>query len=150
MTERREFLMFAAAHAAAVFSIGSVVEAADSGPADQANLKLVRDFCASWSTRDISQALPFLSDDCIYRMTETAAPVNGHDGVVQRLKQSVDDSSLVEFKILDAQAMGPIVITHRIDRFAMKRPLTWEGVGVFFIKDGKINEWTDYTIRVQR
>src|SRR5579872_5620665 len=150
MTERREFLTFAAAELAALFSIGCVAEAADSGPTDQANLKLVRDFCASWSTRNISQALPFLSDDCVYRMTERTAPVNGHDGVVQRLKPSVDDSSLVEFKILDARAMGPIVITHRIDRFVTKQPLTWEGVGVFFVKDGKIKEWTDYTIRVQR
>ena len=42
-----------------------------------------------------------------------------------------------------------MVINHRIDRFESKtRPLTWEGVGVFFIKDGKIQEWSDYTIRV--
>ena len=150
MTERREFLTFAAAELAVLLSAASVAKAADPDPADQGNLKLVSDFCAAWSTRDISRALPFLSDDCIYRMTETVPPVNGHEGVVQRLKQSVDDSSLVEFKILEAKAMGPIVITHRIDRFAMKRPLTWEGVGVFFVKDGKIKEWTDYTIRTQR
>jgi limonene-1,2-epoxide hydrolase len=30
------------------------------------------------------------------------------------------------------------------------RPLTWEGVGVFYVKDGKIKEWSDYTIKVQR
>ena len=29
-------------------------------------------------------------------------------------------------------------------------PLTWEVVGVFFVKDGKIKEWSDYTMRVQR
>ena len=27
---------------------------------------------------------------------------------------------------------------------------TWEGVGVFFVKDGKIKEWSDYTIRMER
>jgi limonene-1,2-epoxide hydrolase len=44
-----------------------------------------------------------------------------------------------------------MVINHRIDRFvSTTRPLTWEGVGVFFVKDGKIREWSDYTIRVER
>jgi limonene-1,2-epoxide hydrolase len=47
--------------------------------------------------------------------------------------------------------MGPIVINHRIDTFASAtRPLTWEGTGVFFVKDGKIKEWFDYTIRTIR
>lgn len=29
------------------------------------------------------------------------------------------------------------------------RSFTWEGVGVFFVKDGKIKEWSDYTIRME-
>ena len=98
----------------------------------------------------MNNALPFLADDCVYRMTETTAPAHGHAGIIERLKTSVDTSSLVEFRILDIAAAGPIVINHRIDRFLMPRPLTWEGVGVFFVKDGKIKEWSDYTVRVQR
>ena len=44
-----------------------------------------------------------------------------------------------------------MVVNHRVDRFvSTTRPLTWEGVGVFFVKDRKIKEWFDYTIRVQR
>lgn len=63
----------------------------------------------------------------------------------------VDTSDSIEFKILESFAKGPIVVTHRIDRFASKtRPLTWEGVGVFFVQNGKIKEWFDYTIRVDR
>jgi len=150
MTNRRRFLALAALGTGALAGGARPVAAAELTPAGQANLKLVTDFCAAWSTRDMSRILPFLADDCVYRMTETAPPVNGHDGVVQRLKQWLDDASLVEFKILDAKASGPIVITHRIDRFLTKQPLTWEGVGVFFVKDGKIKEWSDYTMRVQR
>jgi limonene-1,2-epoxide hydrolase len=49
---------------------------------------------------------------------------------------------------LKTYAAGPIVINHRIDHFTSKtKPLLFEGVGVFFVKDGKIKEWTDYTIR---
>jgi limonene-1,2-epoxide hydrolase len=28
--------------------------------------------------------------------------------------------------------------------------VTWEGVGVFYVENGKIKEWSDYTIRVER
>jgi len=70
--------------------------------------------------------------------------------VIQRLKPTVDNATLVEFRVLDTMAAGPIVINHRVDRFMTARPLTWEGVGVFFVKDGKIKEWSDYTIRVER
>jgi len=125
-------------------------DAADRTASEQANVQLVTDFCAVWSTRDINKALPFLADDCVYRMSETTPAARGHDGVIELLKRSVDTSSLVEFRILDIAAAGPIVINHRVDRFLMPQPLTWEGVGVFFLKDGKIKEWSDYTIRVQR
>jgi limonene-1,2-epoxide hydrolase len=150
MTDRRQFLASTGLGIAAFLGAPSGADAADLTTAEQANLTRVTDFCASWSTRDMSRVLPFLSNDCVYRMTETTPPANGHDGVVQKLKQWLDDASLVEFKILDAKASGPIVITHRIDRFMTKQPLTWEGVGVFFVKDGKIKEWSDYTMRVQR
>jgi len=152
--KRRDFLTSAGVSSAAALAAFSgfprAAAAADWNEAERASVKLVTDFCAAWSSRDMNKVLPFLSDDCVYRMTETTPPANGHEGVIQRLKTSVDNSSLVEFRILDTMAAGPIVINHRIDRFLMKQPLTWEGVGVFFVKDGKIKEWSDYTIRVQR
>jgi hypothetical protein len=43
-----------------------------------------------------------------------------------------------------------IVINHRIDRCDSPPPPTREGVGVFFVKDGTIKEWSDHTIRMQR
>jgi limonene-1,2-epoxide hydrolase len=152
--QRRTFLTSSAVSGAAAFAalsgLSRPASAAEWNDAERASVKLVTDFCAAWSTRNVNNVLPFLSDDCVYRMTETTAPANGHDGVVQRLKTWVDTASLVEFRILDTMAAGPIVINHRIDRFLTAQPLTWEGVGVFFVKDGKIKEWSDYTIRVQR
>jgi limonene-1,2-epoxide hydrolase len=143
--------MTAAGLSMAGFAVGAGrADAAGWNEAEKANVKTVSDFCAAWSTRDIARVLPFLADDCVYRMSETTPPVNGHAGVTDRLKSWLDDSTLVEFKVLDTSAAGPIVINHRIDRFMTARPLTWEGVGVFFVKDGRIKEWSDYTIRVQR
>jgi limonene-1,2-epoxide hydrolase len=150
---RRAFLTAAGVGAVALagtFGGAARADAADWNEAEKANVKTVNDFCAAWSSRDLSRVLPFLATDCVYRMTETTPPANGHDGVVERLKPSVDNSTAVEFRVLDTAAAGPIVINHRIDRFLTARPLTWEGVGVFYVKDGKIKEWSDYTIRVER
>jgi len=92
-----------------------------------------------------------LSDTCVYRMTETTPPIRGRAAFVERLQPWMESSSSIEFKILETFAAGPIVINHRIDRFASTtRPLTWEGVGVFFVKDDKLEEWSDYTIAVSR
>ncbi len=124
--------------------------AAEWSAAEKASVKAVTDFCNAWSSRDLTRVLPFLSDDCVYRMTETAPPANGHAGVTEKLKPAVDNASRVEFKILDTFVAGPIVINHRIDTFVSTKPLTWEGVGVFYVKDGKIKEWSDYTIRMTR
>jgi limonene-1,2-epoxide hydrolase len=148
-TKRRQFLAATGAGALALVG-GAKVEAAEWTDAERANVKTVTDFCAAWSTRDMAKVLAFLADDCVYRMTETTAPANGHDGVISRLKSYVEGSDRVQFRVLDTFATGPIVINHRIDQFVSSRPLTWEGVGVFFVKDGKIKEWSDYTIRTQR
>jgi limonene-1,2-epoxide hydrolase len=147
---RRRFMTAAGMGAAALFAGVRSAAAAEWNEGERANVKMVTDFCAAWSSRDITRVLPFLADDCVYRMSETTPPVNGHAGVSGRLKSFLDEATLVEFRVLDTSAAGPIVINHRIDRFMTARPLTWEGVGVFFIKDGKIREWSDYTIRSAR
>jgi len=146
---RRRFLAAASVGAAGLF--GAVTaEAAEWTDAEKANVRIVTEFCDAWSTRDMSRVLPYLAADCVYRMTETTSPASGHDGVNARLKSYVEGSDRVQFRVLETFAAGPIVINHRIDQFVSSRPLTWEGVGVFFVKDGKIKEWSDYTIRSVR
>ena len=146
--DRRTFL----AASLGVLAPARFVQAAEWSDVERANVQLVRDFCASWSTRDLAQILPRLADDCVYRMSETTPAVMGHAGVTERLGSWMPSSDRgIEFKILETFAAGSIVMNHRIDSFmSTTRPLTWEGVGVFFIKDAKIKEWSDYTIRVTR
>ena len=127
------------------------VSAAEWTDEEKANVQLVRDFCASWSTRDLKQVFLRLAADCVYRMTETTPPANGHAGVTERLGSWMQTSDRIEFQIIDTFASGPMVMNRRIDRFiSTTRPLTWEGVGVFFVTDGKIKEWSDYTTKVVR
>src|SRR6266581_3781945 len=146
--KRRVFLGTAALGAVAAVRTPEPVEWTAQ---EEANIQTVNDFCAAWSTRDMAKPLQFLSDECVYRMTETAAPAKGHAGVIEKLKYYVDATDRLEFKIVETFAKGPIVMNHRVDSFVSKtRPLTWEGVGVFLVQDGKIKEWSDYSIRVSR
>jgi limonene-1,2-epoxide hydrolase len=147
--KRRTFL--ASSGAAAFASLFPVALEAETTQAEQANVRLVADFCAAWSTRDLRRILPLLAEDCVYRMTETTPAATGHAGVTERLGSWLQTSTEVEFRILETFAAGPMVMNHRIDRFVSSpRPLTWEGVGVFFVKDARIKEWSDYTIRAER
>jgi limonene-1,2-epoxide hydrolase len=148
---RRSFLAAAGTGALTPLAFAARASAAEWTSAEKANVALVNAFCASWSTRDLKQVLPHFADKGVYRMSETTPAVTGHAGITERLGSWMQSSDRITFEVLDTYAKGPMVINHRIDTFASKtRPLTWEGVGVFFIKDGKIQEWQDYTIRVVR
>lgn len=149
--DRRSFVNVAGL--AGIAALGSAVPAAaaELSAAEKANVDLVTSFCAAWSARDLTKITPFLTAESVYRMSEATPPVVGPEGVRERLGSWLETSQQIEFKILETFARGPMVINHRIDRFvSTTRPLTWEGVGVFFVKDGKIREWSDYTIRVER
>ena len=137
---RSQFLITGAALAIPVTS-------AAPAPIEAANLALVTDFCAAFAARDMTKIASYLAPNCSYRITETAAPAVGA-AAVERIKSYVERSSKIEFKILDSWARGPIVINERIDSFT--RPdasPAYHLIGVFLIKDGKIEEWTDYGIR---
>jgi len=147
--ERRSFL-WAAIGAVGVLSAATRADAAQATDVEKTNVKVVTDFCATTSTRDVTRIMAFFAPDVVYRMTETTPPVIGQDALRATAEKMFQSAERVEFKVLDTLALGPIVINHRIDHFATRQPLTWEGVGVFFLKDGKIKEWSDYTIKLER
>lgn len=134
--------------AAACTSAPRPAEAGGLTTEQRANVAVVGDFLASLKPRDMTNMAKYLSPACVYRMTETSPPDKGYEAMKQRLRPFVDSADQIEIKILTTQAAGPIVINHRIDTFkSSTHPLLFEGVGVFFLADGKIKEWTDYTIR---
>jgi len=151
--DRRELLRACGTGAAllATLTVARSAGAEEPSALELANVKLVTTFCAAWSTRNLANVTALMTDDAVYRMSQTTPRVTGHAGLVDQMQPWVDTSESIEFKILATLAKGPIVLNHRIDRFASKtRPVTWEGVGVFYVENGKIKEWSDYTIRVER
>jgi limonene-1,2-epoxide hydrolase len=144
---RRTFLT-AGAGVAALNAFGTPVGAAELTAAESANVQVVTDFCAAWPSHDLDKLMAFFADAGAYRMTETMEPAKGREAVAARIKGILNQ--VVKFEVLETFARGPMVINERIDRFSGGQLKTWRGVGVFFLKDGKIVEWYDYTIAMER
>ena len=145
--DRRGFLA-AGASAIALAGITRAASAAELSDVEQANVKLVNDFCATWPSHDLDKIMAYFADDGAYRMTETTELADGKDAVSARIQTIINNVD--RFEVLDTFARGPMVINERIDHFSGFSLKSWHGVGVFFIRDGKIVDWYDYTITMER
>ena len=144
---RRGFLAAGGA-LAAVAGLAGRAEAAEMTAAERANVQVVNDFCAAWPSHNLEKVMAFFADAGAYRMTETMEPAKGGAAVTASVKSIID--RVEGFEVLDTFARGPMVINERIDHFSNFALKSWHGVGVFFLKDGKIVEWYDYTISMDR
>jgi limonene-1,2-epoxide hydrolase len=116
--------------------------------AEKANVQLVNDFCAAWPSHDLERVMSFFADNAAYRVSETQEPIKGKEAVRQRIMGFLD--RVQQFEVRETFAKGPMVFNERIDHFDGGPLKSWHGVGVFFLKDGKIVEWYDYTIQLER
>ncbi len=132
----------------ALAGVGGTAEAAAPSALEQANMQVVKAFCDAWPSHDLDTILAFFADNGAYRMTETMEPAKGREALTARIKTIINNVD--RFEILDTFARGPMVVNERIDHFSNFQLKRWHGVGVFFLKDGKIVEWYDYTIDSER
>jgi len=145
---RRLFLTIASAALAGAAGSSRLDSAAGPTPNERGNMKVVTDFCMAFSADDVDRIMSFMSDPCSYRVTEAQAPITGFAAVKERIGGLVKVAD--RFEVLDTFARGPMVFNERIDHFAPGfRLRTWHGVGVFFLKEGKIVEWQDFTISTE-
>jgi limonene-1,2-epoxide hydrolase len=121
--------------------------AAELTAVEKANLDLVTRFCQSFATRDMAQISAFLAPDAVYRLTDNVPAVKGAEAIA-RIRSYVERSMAIDFKILDQWARGSVVVNERIDAFTRAEGnVAYHLTGVFVVKDGKITEWSDYSIR---
>ena len=144
---RRKALTAAGIGVAGLIS-GGTAHAAEWTPSERANVQVVNDFCAAWPSHDLQKVTSFFADDGAYRMSERQEPSKGHQAVTDKIKSFLDN--VVKFEVLETFARGPMVFNERIDHFQNLSLKSWHGVGVFFLRDGKIVEWYDYTIATER
>jgi limonene-1,2-epoxide hydrolase len=123
------------------------VHAAEPTAAEKANLDVVTRFCESFATRDMAKITSFLSPDVVYRLTDSVPAVKG-EAAIARIRAYVDRSTSIEFKILDSWVRGSVVVNERVDSFTRADGnVAYHLTGVFLVKDGKVIEWSDYSIR---
>ncbi|PWU02554.1 MAG: hypothetical protein C5B51_20655 [Terriglobia bacterium] len=133
---------------AAMTGIERRAEAAEQTPSEKANIAVVNDFCAAWPSHDLERVMSFFAENCAYRVSETQEPNKGRQAVRDRIGSFLN--RVQGFDVVQTFAMGPMVFNERHDRFSGGPLKMWHGVGVFFLKDGKIVEWYDYTIAIER
>ena len=117
-----------------------------SSDVEQANIAVVNDFCAAFTRKDLNGATSLLADDCVYRVTHTQPPVIGKEAVSETIAGFME--RVVDFKVLNTVALGPLVLNERDDIFEASATApagTYRvAAGLFFVENGKIVEWTDY------
>jgi limonene-1,2-epoxide hydrolase len=117
--------------------------AAEPTAQEKANIQVVKDFCEAWPAHDVGRIMSYFADNCAYRPLETMETAKGREAVENEIKRFVNN--VERFEILETWARGPMVINQRIDHFKDFQIKAWHGTGVFFLKNGKIVEWFDYT-----
>ena len=122
--------------------------AAEPTEEERANVAVVNAFCAAWAKHDLDRIVTSFADACAYRVTETQEPIKGREAVAARIASFID--RVDRFEVVETFARGPMVFNERHDHFTSGTLRTWHGVGVFFLKGGKIVEWYDYTIATNR
>ncbi len=107
-------------------------------------IDLVQRFCEAFKRKDPDEILEFFADDALYH-NMPLAPVRGKAAIRNVLEMFLRPSQAVEFVILNIAASGDVVLTERVDRFAMgSRNVELAVAGVFDVKGGKIAAWRDY------
>ena len=143
---RRAFLAAGSIGAMASVALPRQAAATQLSPEEQANLTAVNDFCAAFTVPlDWDRITSFVSADCKYRASQDIPMVEGPEAIVGLLKGFLSTATSAEFEMLDTWARGPVVVNDRVDRFVMPTGMVeLPVVGIFYMVNGKIVEWTDF------
>ena len=145
---RRSSITTAGLGLAAAVGMHSRADAAEQTATEKANIQVVNDFCAAWPDHNIDRIMSFFAENCAYRVSEAQEPNKGRQAVRDRIQSFLN--RVQGFDVIETYAKGPMVFNERQDHFTSGPLKMWHGVGVFFLKDGKIVEWYDYTISIDR
>jgi limonene-1,2-epoxide hydrolase len=123
------------------------VEAAEPTAEEKANVKVVVDFCKAWEAHDLARLTPFIGDECAIRWSEKGQWITGREAVIVRIKQLLDTSERVELEVVETYPKGPLVLNERFDRTTRQGKVNGHRLsGIFYVKAGKILEWSDYAM----
>jgi limonene-1,2-epoxide hydrolase len=125
--------------------MGIAITASDEWSAEeQANVAVVRELMAALTLRDEAAIAATLAPDALFTMGPIGAlPPRSRADFAALLA----GTTAIEIDIRKTFASGPIVMMDRFDRLVWPdRTISGRWIGVFAIKDGRVAEFTDYTI----
>jgi limonene-1,2-epoxide hydrolase len=114
------------------------------------NTKIVNDFCAAWATLDAAKIAEFAGDKIVYQVIDNMPLVKGKEGLTKFITPFLASVEKADWEIKRSHAIGNLVINERVDNFYFKgdkkKDAHYKVVGLFLLKDGKIQEWKDYRL----
>jgi limonene-1,2-epoxide hydrolase len=114
-----------------------------------ANEKLVGNFCADWSKRDVEALVPYLASEFVYQMFEGRPDLVGPEAFRKEIGPFLRNLATVRWDILRSEAIGPLVINERVDHFIAPpggRTMHFPIAGLFVVRNQKIVLWRDYSM----
>ena len=112
-------------------------------------IQVVRRFCAAWSDNAGAAELgAFFSDNAIYHNIPLEA-VTGRQAIANNfatfIRPGAPGIESLALRLINIVAEGPIVMTERVDVFKVpNKSFELEVMGIFEVRDGKIDAWRDY------
>ena len=153
---RKQFLRFTSMGTAAsvltLLNAGTRAEGTlDLGTVETEANRLVTRFCELWSGLDVDQLMPFIGEELEYHIWEGGPVVRGASDFRARFAESLPKYKEIEWEIFRSFAIGDVVINERLDHFIQGENASMPDahhhiVGVFLVRDGKIQYWKDYNM----
>ena len=121
-------------------------------PAEQANIKLVKDFLGSWNSPalDIDKLIAqYFAPNASVRWTDDSPPAVGVAAATAAAKAGMPSGAVVHIDLYDIWAHGPVVATTRLDTIKTpgKPDIVFKTAGVAVVHEGKFVEYCDYVIK---
>jgi limonene-1,2-epoxide hydrolase len=119
--------------------------------AEKANVKLVREFFASWDSPhlDIDKLMArYIAPNASVRWFDSAPAVFGPVAAAAEAKKGSGNDVRAAIDIREIFARGPLVATSRIDTIKVpgKADEIFKAVGVCIVRDGQFHEYCDYIV----
>jgi len=112
-----------------------------------ANTETIDRFIASWKSKDVDRLMAFFHDDAVYTNIPIDPPNRGAAQIRAMISGFLGMAQAMEF-VVHHSAESPsanIVMNERTDRFLIgERWVELPVMGVFELRDGKIQAWRDY------
>ncbi|MDX2145735.1 MAG: limonene-1,2-epoxide hydrolase family protein [Rhodospirillaceae bacterium] len=152
VSRRTSVTSLATAGFAAIFAGGAhATDAPPVGANEKKILDHVTDFCLAWNGKDVEKLIPYIADTIEYHMWEGGPVVKGLEQFRAQLGGFMAGMKEIKWEIFRSAVIGDIIINERMDHFIQaegsKRPDNhFHIVGVFLVRDGKIQYWKDYNM----